>query len=87
MYLLVVAALEKASVWRVGDIQRHLDVLFTGLAKDRDNTLGLWVWMDVTRMRSSASREVEGSLELKQTKIRPAARCQRDRDHGMVGLS
>lgn len=30
MYLLVVAALEKASVWRVGNIQRHLDVLFTG---------------------------------------------------------
>lgn len=35
-------------------------------------------------MHSSASREVEGSGELKQTKIRPAARCQRDRD-GMVG--
>lgn len=40
--------------------------------------------MDVTRMHSSASTEVEGSGELKQTKIRPAARCQRDRD-GMVG--
>lgn len=39
--------------------------------------------MDVTRIHS-ASREVEGSGELKQTKIRPAARCQRDRD-GMVG--
>lgn len=39
--------------------------------------------MDVTRMHS-ASREVEGSGKLKQTKIRPAARCRRDRD-GMVG--
>lgn len=28
MYLLVVTAFEKARVWRVGDIQRHLDVLF-----------------------------------------------------------
>lgn len=47
MYLLVVTALEKAGVWRVGDIQRHLDVLFPGWPKT-GNTLGLLVGMDWT---------------------------------------
>ena len=40
IYLLVVAALEKAGVWRVGDIQRHLDVLIPGWPRT-DNSLGL----------------------------------------------
>ena len=40
--------------------------------------------MDVTRIHSRANTEAEGPGELKQTKFRPAARCQRDRD-GMVG--
>lgn len=38
--LLVVTALEEAGVWRVGDIQRHLDVLVPSWPKT-DNTLGL----------------------------------------------
>lgn len=40
--------------------------------------------MDVTRMHSVPAGRWRGLGELEQTKIRPAARCQRDRD-GMVG--
>lgn len=62
--LLVVAALEKVGVWRVGNIQRHLDVLKSQAGQGQRQHAGTLSWdgRDETSFTHSvASREVEGS--------------------------